>query len=157
MTKLPPESRNGAQWSVGAASDCEFVVTAGHLNVKLITSHRSLLASLPGEAIALTVFGPAPDRETVSRWYSRRDDARSAIHPASPHSRGPLPVAVVPDISTTLPLPVPSERLYRLPQPRQHPLYLLGRHRTHRQPVPTRILGYAERLERHDRHAGRLE
>ncbi len=40
-----------------SAYDCEFVVTARHLSVKLVTSDRSLLASFPDDAVALTAFG----------------------------------------------------------------------------------------------------
>ena len=37
--------------------DCEFIVTARHLNVKLVTSDRPLLAGFPDDAVALTAFG----------------------------------------------------------------------------------------------------
>ena len=37
--------------------DCEFIVTARHLNVKLVTSDRPLLAGFPEDAVALTAFG----------------------------------------------------------------------------------------------------
>jgi predicted nucleic acid-binding protein len=37
--------------------DCEFVVAARHLGVKLITSDRPLLASFPEESVALQLFG----------------------------------------------------------------------------------------------------
>ena len=40
-----------------SAYDCEFIVTARHLNVKLVTSDQALLASFPEDAVALRVFG----------------------------------------------------------------------------------------------------
>ena len=46
-----------ARSSGRSAYDCEFIVTARHLNVKLVTSDRPLLASFPDDAVALTVFG----------------------------------------------------------------------------------------------------
>ena len=46
-----------ARTSGRSAYDCEFIVTARHLNVKLVTSDRSLLASFPEDAVALTAFG----------------------------------------------------------------------------------------------------
>ncbi len=46
-----------AKSSGRSACDCEFVVTARHLNVKLVTSDRPLLASFPDDAVALTEFG----------------------------------------------------------------------------------------------------
>lgn len=46
-----------AKSSSRSAYDCEFVVTARHLNVKLVTSDRPLLASFPKDAVSLTVFG----------------------------------------------------------------------------------------------------
>ena len=46
-----------AKSSGRSASDCEFIVTARHLNVKRDTSDRPLLASFPDDAVALTVFG----------------------------------------------------------------------------------------------------
>lgn len=46
-----------AKSSGRSAYDCEFVVTARHLNVKLVTSNRPLLASFPDDAVALTAFG----------------------------------------------------------------------------------------------------
>ena len=46
-----------ASTSGRSAYDCEFIVTARHLNVKLVTSDRPLLASFPDDAVALTAFG----------------------------------------------------------------------------------------------------
>ena len=46
-----------AKTSGRSAYDCEFIVTARHLNVKLVTSDRSLLASFPEDAVALMMFG----------------------------------------------------------------------------------------------------
>lgn len=46
-----------AKSSGRSAYDCEFIVTARHLNVKLVTSDRPLLGSFPNDAIALTEFG----------------------------------------------------------------------------------------------------
>jgi len=46
-----------AKSSGRSAYDCEFIVTARHLDVKLVTSDRPLLASFPHDAIALTEFG----------------------------------------------------------------------------------------------------
>ena len=46
-----------ARTSGRSAYDCEFIVTARHLNVKLVTSDRLLFASFPDDAVALTVFG----------------------------------------------------------------------------------------------------
>ena len=46
-----------AKASNRSAYDCEFIITARHLNVKLVTSDRPLLASFPSDAIALTAFG----------------------------------------------------------------------------------------------------
>ncbi len=46
-----------AKASGRSAYDCEFIVTARRLNVKLVTSDRPLLASFPDDAVALTAFG----------------------------------------------------------------------------------------------------
>ena len=46
-----------AKASGRSAYDCELIVTARHLNVKLVTSDRPLLASFPADAVALTAFG----------------------------------------------------------------------------------------------------
>ena len=46
-----------AKSSGRSAYDCEFIVTARHLNVKLVTSARPLLASFPRDTIALREFG----------------------------------------------------------------------------------------------------
>ena len=46
-----------ARTSGRSAYDCEFVITARHLNVKLVTSDRQLLASFPDDAVALATFG----------------------------------------------------------------------------------------------------
>ena len=46
-----------AKISGRSAYDCEFIVTARHLNVKLVTSDRPLLAGFPEDAVALTAFG----------------------------------------------------------------------------------------------------
>lgn len=46
-----------AKASGRSAYDCEFIVTARHLNVRLVTSDRSLLVSFPDDVVALTAFG----------------------------------------------------------------------------------------------------
>ena len=46
-----------AKESGRSAYDCEFVVTARHLNAKLVTSDRQLLSSFPDEAVSLAKFG----------------------------------------------------------------------------------------------------
>lgn len=46
-----------AKTSGRSAYDCEFIVTARHLNVKLVTSDRPLFASFPDDVVALAAFG----------------------------------------------------------------------------------------------------
>jgi predicted nucleic acid-binding protein len=50
-----------AKSSGRSAYDCEFIVTARNLNVKLVTSDRPLLAGFPDDVVSLTAFGAEGD------------------------------------------------------------------------------------------------